>query len=203
MKQSLLTILRDKQTPLEDFRRAAYQLGRLLAYDIALHLKEQSIPIETPFAPTTGYSLAENILCVPILRSGVALLTPFLETFEKATVGFLGIRRDEKTANPISYYAKLPQISPSDTICILDPMIATGGTSILAIEKLLEQGALESQIHFIALVAAEASLNKLKKTYAKVTFHVVAPHESLSDDFWITPGLGDFGDRFFGTPKNA
>ena len=199
MKQSLLTILRDKKTPTENFRKTTHQLSSLLASEMAALLKEKDKRIKTPFEKIHGLQIAESIVLIPILRSGMALLPAFLDIFDNAKVGILGIKRDEETAIPIQYYTNIPTISLDDQVIILDPMIATGGTAKVAIETAQKSGASQEKIHFISLVGAKETLEKLKKSFPSITFHVVAPEESLSD-FWLVPGLGDFGDRFFKTP---
>ena len=180
-KERLLLVLRNRQTQMSSFRKTALELTKVLANEIK--------------AP-------KNVILVPVLRSGLAMLSPFLEAFPEALVGFLGMVRDEKTLKAHLYYEKLPPCEKGKTILLLDPMLATGGSTKLAILHLLEAGASEEKIQIVSIIGAKQGVQALKKTYPKVTLHLVAFDESLDAHGFIVPGLGDFGDRFFGTQLN-
>lgn len=199
MKELLLTILRNKETPVAKYREAAHKLGSLLAYESANFLEKGNITIETQLAKTEGFKFKNNIVLIPILRSGIALLDAFIRVFDSANVGFIGLRRDEKTAIASLYYDKLPKISPADDIILLDPMIATGGSGTEAIAILKKLGLKEEKMLFVAIIASKEGIEKIKNKFPKV--RIIVPHidNSLNSKKFIVPGLGDFGDRYFGT----
>ncbi|MBU1008042.1 uracil phosphoribosyltransferase [Candidatus Dependentiae bacterium] len=199
MKEALLTTLRNKKTSIAQFRQAAEKLGLILAAEAAQLLEQETISIETPLAKTEGGQFKNNLVLVPILRSGIALLNPFLHFFQRASVGFVGLQRDEKTAVAELYYYKMPPLSAQDDVILLDPMIATGGSAIDALNILKEKGAHEEKIVFVAIVAAPDGLERIKKAFPKIKIIVPAIDERLNNKKFIIPGLGDFGDRFFGT----
>lgn len=199
MKNLLLTILRDASTSRRNFRNAAQQLGHFLALETSKHLTATLKPIKTPIATTTGPVLAQKIILIPILRSGLILLPPFLYYFPESLVGFVGMKRDEATAKPYLYYKNLPKIDPADQVIILDPMIATGGTAAATISLLMEQGIKEEQIIFTSVICAPEGMTVVSAAHPKVTFIVAVEDEGLTSHYFITPGLGDFGDRYFGT----
>lgn len=177
-QEALLTTLRNPQTKPPLFRKTTTSLASLLAQE------------HRCISPT---------VLVPILRAGLALLPPFTSTFPNASIGILGIKRDENTALPHKYYEKLPTLSTTDLIFILDPMIATGGTARLAIKALLERGASPENITLISVIASEEGIRSVQHDYPQVVLHIVATDPALSDKKMIVPGLGDFGDRYFGT----
>ena len=197
----LLTILRNKKTTIERFRQISEKLGFVLANEVSKLLDKKKITIETPLAPTEGCKFENNIILVPILRSGIVLLNPFLKFFEQAKVGFVGLQRDEKTAIAELYYYKVPSISAQDDVILLDPMIATGGSAIDALKILKERGAKEEKIIFAAVIAATEGLERIKKTFPKIKIIIPEVDKELNDKKFIVPGLGDFGDRFFGTEE--
>ncbi len=199
MKDILLTTLRKKTTPIEQYRKAADQLASILASESDPFLLKKEQPIETPLGMTKGYSIEQTPILVPVLRSGLVLLTPFYQFYPSSPVGIIGIRREEKTATPHLYYSKLPSISHQDLIFLLDPMIATGGTASLSVQILLKAGALESKIILFSIIACVEGLAYFKNLHPKVQTHIVQIDEKLDPNKWIVPGLGDFGDRYFGT----
>lgn len=203
MKNSLLTILRDKNTSQDDFRIATRKLAAIMAAEASQKIIEEQIKIETTLAIAQGAQISQRICLVPILRSGVALLADFMYYFDKAIIGFLGMKRDEKTFQPYLYYENIPKLEKDDMIIILDPMIATGGSGSLAIKRILEKGAQEQNILFVSILAAPEGISKLKECYKKITIQSVAIDQKLNQDKYILPGLGDFGDRFFGTVKKT
>lgn len=199
MKESLLTILRNKETTLSDFRAATKKLSSLMASEIAKSLKQEKVLVKTTLASAQGYFLKEEVVLVPILRSGMALLPEFAYFFDRATIGFLGMKRNEETKKPFLYYENLPPINENKKILVLDPMIATGGSSTLALKILKEKGAFEKNLHLVGIIAALDGLQKVKKAFPKAHVHTVAVDKKLNKSKFIVPGLGDFGDRFFGT----
>lgn len=199
MKETLVTILRNKQTSMSKFRQAAEQLGLVLAHEVSTHLEKKPATIETPLASTQGVTFKNNIILVPILRSGIAMLTPFLQFFRQAAVGFVGLQRDEQTAIAELYYYKMPPMTDRDDVILLDPMIATGGSAIDALKILKDKGAREEKIIFAAVVAAPEGLERVQQAFPKIKIIVPAVDEKLNDKKFIVPGLGDFGDRYFGT----
>lgn len=199
MKESLLTILRDKGTTTVAFRQAANRLAELIAAEVATSITEEPTSVQTPFGQAKGAKIPHNVVLISILRAGAILLPAFLRLFPEAKVGFFGIRRDEKTAQPISYYDNLPSITNNDWVVVLDPMIATGGSALLAMEKLSKLEIHPSRIIFAGVIASAEGLQKLKTKYPYLTVKIVAEDPSLNPQKFITPGLGDFGDRYFDT----
>jgi len=199
MKELLLTILRDKKTSRAQFRHTTAQLAHVLAYEAAELLPHKEVNIETPISTYTGTKIAHSIVLIPILRSGLALLPGFLEFFIDAGVGCIGLKRDEETAKPRLYYCNLPPIGGKDNIIILDPMIATGGSGAAAIQILKDKGIKEENMLFMAVIASQAGVDHLKSQFPKLKVVVPAIDKTLNAQFFIEPGLGDFGDRYFGT----
>lgn len=199
MKTALLTVLRDKNTSLEVYRHTTHRLGSLLAAEVAAKLEKKSKSIETPLSPMEGTELASNIILIPILRAGMALLPPFMNLFPHASVGFFGIKRDEATAKPIEYYENIPKFSSKDSLIILDPMIATGGSAHVAVKKLLSKGAALSQIQIVGVVGATEGIAFLQSQHPGLQITVAGIDKELNSRKFIVPGLGDFGDRYFGT----
>lgn len=197
MRELLLTILCDKKTSTADFRKAANDLAVILANETAHCLEKQKISIRTPLAKTAGYKIKNNIVLVPILRAGLALLPEFSKTFPDASVGFIGLKRDEKTYEAKLYYKNLPQISLKDNVVILDPMLATGGSLVEAIKILKSAGAKEEKIIYVGVVSAPEGLSNLKKHFPKIRTIIAARDQKLNKHKYILPGLGDFGDRYF------
>lgn len=199
MKEILLTILRNKKTSSAEFRNAAQNLSIILAIEAGNLLAKEKITIQTPLAKTAGYKIKNNIVIVPILRAGLALLPVFLKTFESAKVGFIGLKRDEKTFESKLYYKNIPKISKNDNVIILDPMLATGGSACEAAEILKNSGAKEENMIFAGIVAASQGIAKLKKEFPKIKIIIAGYDKNLTKKKYISPGLGDFGDRFFQT----
>lgn len=200
MKDVLISTLRDKDLSIHKFRRAAGKLSFLLAGEVVDHLKREPVTVKTPLASAQGFKLKNQIVLVPILRSGIAMLYPFMQFFEHSTVGFVGLSRDEKTAIANLYYHKMPKVNPMNDVILLDPMIATGGSAISAIRIILESGALEEKIVFASIIAATDGIQAIKKEFPKLKMIVTQEDAELNDKKFIVPGLGDFGDRYFGTP---
>lgn len=199
MKNTILSLLRDKNTTVEEFRKAADQLGGLLSFDVVAALEKIEQKIQTPLTETTGYQIKQKVILVPVLRAGLALLYPFMRLFPTSPVGFVGIKRDEKTALPHLYYENFPKMQAGDVVVILDPMIATGGSGSLVVEMIKNQGIAESDIIYAGVIAAPEGISALSKTAPSMRVFCIEIDDHLNDQKFIMPGLGDFGDRYFGS----
>lgn len=199
MKKTLITILRNRNTSTEQFRQATDQLGRVLAIESDALFPKATMFVDTPLAHTHGVCFKHEFVLVPILRSGLVLLPPFLSFHPGASIGFIGMRRDEKTAIPELYYTNLPSFNQNNPILLLDPMIATGGSASLAVKVLKSAGAIEKQITLIAFIAAPEGITNFQRECPEVGLVVAQVDEGLDEQKRIIPGLGDFGDRYFGT----
>jgi uracil phosphoribosyltransferase len=199
MKDVLLSILRDKDISRATYRDVSHKLGCILAAEVAAHLDRESFEVATPLSKGEGFRFKNDIVLIPILRSGIVLLEPFMSFFPGSKVGFVGLRRDEKTAIPMLYYQNLPVIAPENDVLVLDPMIATGGSGSEAVKILIKAGIKEEKIIFVGVIAAPEGIEKLKSLFPKMTIVGPVVDEKLNDKKFIVPGLGDFGDRYFGT----
>jgi len=192
-----LTRLRDYRTAPPEFYRLVKELGALLAYEATIDLALVSTPIETPLKPTTGWNLAGGVGVVPILRAGLGLAEGFREVFPEVQVWHLGLRRDERTLEPIEYYNQIGRAENLQVCFSVDPMLATGGSAIDAINALKRIGV--PHLRYMCIIAAPYGLKKLHETHPDVPIYVAAVDEVLNDRGFIVPGLGDAGDRQFGT----
>lgn len=199
MKGNLITLLRDATTSLVDFRRATHKLASILAAEAATHLGYVEVTVQTPLASSRGVKYSRKLILAPVLRAGLALLPTFLSFFDDALVGVIGAQRDEATAIAYGYYCKLPKITADDDVIILDPMIATGGSADIAIQAILDAGAKEEHIMLASVISAPEGLASLALAFPKVRVLTAQIDEKLNSQKFILPGLGDFGDRFFGT----
>jgi uracil phosphoribosyltransferase len=201
LKRTLLSTLRDKSTNMEQFRDATERIAYILAYESSQCIKSKNIIVETQLGPSSGTVLDQKIVLVPILRSGLTLLRPFEKMYKNAKVGFIGLERNEETAIARKYYANLPKdISKDDFVIVLEPMLATGGSAIKSIEIIKEEyGVKEENILFATVVAATEGIKAVKTKYPKVKILPIAIDEKLNDKKFIVPGLGDYGDRYYGT----
>lgn len=195
----LLTTLRNKKTDIAQYRETAEKLALYLAGQTAKLLEKKEIKIETPIENTIGFTLKNDIVLVPILRSALALLPSFMKYYPYAKVGFVGLKRDEKTAIANLYYKNIPEIKKTDDIIILDPMIATGGSACDTIKIIKNMGIKEDKIIFVAVIGATDGINRVKKTFPKIKIICAQVDKKLNKNKYIIPGLGDFGDRYFGT----
>ena len=195
--QHKLTILREKGTGHEQFRQLLNQIAGLMAFEVSRDLPVRERPVETPVARTTGSELAAPTTIVPILRAGLAMMDGFLALFPEARVAHIGIYRDESTAKPVTYYAKMPGDIASGAAIVVDPMLATGGSAVHAVALLKERGV--ADIRLVCLVAAPEGVRAMHAAHPEVPLHVTAIDERLNERFYIVPGLGDAGDRIFGT----
>ena len=195
--QHKLTVMRDKRTGHEQFRQLLNQVTGLMAYDVCRNLPVRALSIETPITKMEGTALAAPTTIVPILRAGLAMMDGLLALFPEAHVGHVGIYRDEATARPVTYYAKFPNGIADGPVILVDPMLATGGSAAHAVSLLKEKGCRD--IRLMALVAAPEGIRALHAAHPDLPIHVAAVDERLNERFYIVPGLGDAGDRIFGT----
>ena len=192
----VLTHLRDKTTKPALFRTLSYQISLLLALEATRDLATVEKPIETPMEPTTGRVLAKPLVVVPILRAGLGMLQPFHDTFPDVSVGYVGLERDHTTAVARSYYCKLPPLTGT-RVLIVDPMLATGGSAVQAVDVVKAAGG--SEIVFVCIVASPEGVARLQAAHPEVPVHAGALDRALNARKYILPGLGDFGDRLYGT----
>lgn len=192
-----ITLLRDKRTSPEFFRAAVKRLSIVLAIEISKRFLLQEIEVETPLQKTKGYRLSQDIILIPILRAGLGMVNGFLEVIPEAKVGHIGMERNEKTLKPNSYYYKIPSTEGMTKIIILDPMLATGGSVTAAITKLKANGI--DNIVFVSLVSAPEGIKQVNEKHPEVEIFTAALDAGLNENGYILPGLGDAGDRTFGT----
>jgi uracil phosphoribosyltransferase len=195
--QHKLTLLRRAATEHKKFRELIRELAMLLGYEATADLRLSETTVETPLAMARGYKLEEEIGLVPILRAGLGMVDGIHEMIPGAQVWHLGIYRDEKTLRPVSYYNKLP-VEPTVQLClVLDPMLATGGSATAAVQVLKEWGV--SRIKYVGLIAAPEGIETLATAHPDLPIHLAAIDDHLNERGFIVPGLGDAGDRQFGT----
>lgn len=192
-----LSRLRDIKTEPKKFRELVREIAALLAYEATADLATMPRELETPLAKMTGQELQEKIGLVPILRAGLGLVEGFWELMPSAEVWHIGLYRDEHTLRPVSYYNKLP-LAPTVSVClILDPMLATGGSATATAEVLKKWGA--KRIKFVGLIAAPEGIKAMQDQHPDIDIHIAAIDDHLNERAYIVPGLGDAGDRQFGT----
>ena len=192
----VLTHLRDKTTKPALFRTLSYQIGLLLALEATRDLATVEKKIETPLEPFAGRVLAKPLAIVPILRAGLGMVQPFLDIFPDTSVGYVGLERDHTTAIARSYYCKLPPLD-GKRVLVVDPMLATGGSAVQAVGVVKAAGAKE--IIFVCIVSSPEGVAALQAAHPEVPIHTGAVDRTLNDRKYILPGLGDFGDRLYGT----
>lgn len=192
-----LTLLRNKETKPKKFRELVREITLLLTYEATADLGVMEINVETPMGTAVGYELADTIGLVPVLRAGLGMVNGIWEMMPGAEVWHIGLYRDERTLKPVSYYNKLPT-APTVQVClVLDPMLATGGSAAATIDILKNWGA--TRIKFVGLLAAPEGIATLRESHPDVPIYVAKIDERLNDVGFIVPGLGDAGDRQFGT----
>jgi uracil phosphoribosyltransferase len=192
----ILTHLRDKTTKPVLFRNLSYQLSLLLALEATRDLGTVEKKIETPLAPCTGRVLSRPLVVVPILRAGLGMLQPFQDIFPDISVGYIGLERDHETAVARSYYCKLPPVGDTRTI-VVDAMLATGGSAAQALSVVKEHGA--TDIRLVCIIGAPEGVETVTRAHPDVPIVLGVLDESLDSRKYIVPGLGDFGDRLYGT----
>jgi len=195
-----LTILRDKKTGTKDFRDIVNEIARLLAYEVSRDLPLEDVEVETPIMKTTQKQIAgKKVVIAPILRAGLGMVDGILDLIPAARVGHVGLYRDEETMEPVEYFIKMPNNLNDRHMYVVDPMLATGGSAIAAIDSVIERGANPKHIKFLCVVAAPEGVKALREAHPEVEIYTAAEDEKLNDDAYIIPGLGDAGDRLFGT----
>jgi len=195
--QHKLTYLRDKTVSHRPFRALLYQIAGLMVFEVTRTLPTEEIPVETPIERTTGRRLSAGITVVPVLRSGLGMAEGILEMMPEARVGHLGIVRDERTLKPTTYLQRLPRDLASGPVILVDPMLATGGSASEAVNILRAAGAVD--LRMICLVASPEGIRRLRTEHPDMTIYTAAIDRELNDHGYILPGLGDAGDRMYGT----
>lgn len=192
-----LTVLRQSHTGVRRFRELLWELTTLLAYEALADMMVNQISVSTPLDQAVGHVLAERLALVPVLRAGLGMVDPIWNLIPDAQVGHIGLYRDEETLQPVEYYCKLPPDSQVDLCLLLDPMLATGGSAVAACNILKRQGM--RRIKYLGLIAAPEGITRLRHAHPDVDIHIAAADCCLNDRGYIVPGLGDAGDRLFGT----
>ncbi|NKQ41426.1 MAG: uracil phosphoribosyltransferase [Sulfurovum sp.] len=192
-----MALLRDEKRSMPEFRKLLHEIGLLMAFDVTKNLQLEETVVKTPVAVTKAEKLEKHPVLVNILRAGIGMLNPFMEILPKSRVGFLGMNRDEETLQAHSYYNKIPMQALGNTVLLLDPMLATGGSALSALDFLKSKGV--TNVTFVCLVAAPEGVAAINKEYPNVTIYTAALDEKLNEKGYIVPGLGDAGDRIFGT----
>ncbi len=192
-----LSVLRDKTTNNHLFRTTLRRISSVMAFQVTHDLKLKAEIVQTPLEQTDGYKLAEQIIIVPVLRAGLGLVDGFLDFLPEAKVGHVGLYRNEETLKPVDYYSKFPPNLAESLVILLDPMLATGGSGAAAITFLKNKGA--KRIRFVTLLAAPEGVEKIQKAHPDVQVFTAVLDRQLNSHGYILPGLGDAGDRIFGT----
>lgn len=192
-----LTNIRKKETKTRDFYQHVGEIAGLMAFEISRDFPLKEIEIETPICKSIQYELSSEITIVPILRAGLGMVDGIRGMMPTAKVAFIGLYRDEETLEPVEYYAKFPKEIASSIVLVVDPMLATGGSAIAAIDMLKREGC--TNISYVGLVGAPEGVNNLQTAHPDINIYLAALDEKLNENGYIVPGLGDCGDRLFGT----
>ncbi len=192
----ILTHLRDRTTKPATFRTLSQQIGILLALEATRDMPVRTLPIQTPLEPFEGATLAKGLAVVPILRAGLGMLAPYTDLFPDVSVGYVGLERDHTTAIARTYYCKLPPVENRRVLCV-DPMLATGGSAVQALTMLKEAGA--TDLRLVCIVSAPEGVAIVEEAHPDVPIITAAIDRELNPSRYIMPGLGDFGDRLYGT----
>lgn len=192
-----LSILRDRRTNNHLFRTTLRRIASVMAFEVTHDLRLRRGTVRTPLEKTTGYTLADEIVIVPVLRAGLGLVDGFLDFLPEARVGHVGLYRNEKTLEPVDYYSKFPRVLSKGLVLLLDPMLATGGSGAAAISFLKRKGA--KRIRFVSLLAAPEGVRRITVAHPDVRIFSTVLDRQLNAHGYILPGLGDAGDRIFGT----
>jgi uracil phosphoribosyltransferase len=192
-----LTVLRRKETDTKEFRETLGEIAGLMAYEITRDLPLKDITIETPIGECTTQELARDVVLVPILRAGLGMVDGISNLIPSARIGHIGMYRDHITLEPMTYYSKFPDNLPDAVVMVLDPMLATGGSSTDAIQVLKDYGA--KTIKLVCIVGAPQGVERIMRDHPDVQIFLAGMDEKLNDQGYIVPGLGDAGDRLFGT----
>lgn len=192
-----LSLIRDEKTGTKDFRETVAEIGMLMAYEVTRDLPTVEIDVKTPVGVAHCSKLEKDVVIVPILRAGLGMVEGISKLIPTAKVGHIGLYRDEKTLEPHEYYAKFPPCIQSSTVLVVDPMLATGGSVVHAISILKKRGV--TDISYVGLVGAPEGVKRLQREHPDVNIFLAALDKNLNEDGYIVPGLGDAGDRLFGT----
>ncbi|MBP5625202.1 MAG: uracil phosphoribosyltransferase [Lachnospiraceae bacterium] len=196
--QHKIGYIRRKDTGTKDFRQTISEIAQLICYEATRDLELSDVEIETPICKTTVKELkGKKMAIVPILRAGLGMVDGMLTLIPTAKVGHIGLYRDPETHEPVEYYCKLPADCNEREVFVVDPMLATGGSSVAAIQMLKDKGC--KKIHFMCIIAAPEGIERMKEAHPDVDMYVGALDDHLNDHAYIVPGLGDAGDRIFGT----
>lgn len=196
--QHKIGYIRRKDTGTKDFRQTIGEIAMLICYEATRNLSLKDVEVETPICPTIAKELkGKKMAIVPILRAGLGMVDGMLSLIPAAKVGHIGLYRDPETLSPVEYYCKLPADCAEREVFVVDPMLATGGSSVVAIQMLKDKGC--KKIHFMCIIAAPEGVKKMQEAHPDVNIYVGALDEKLNDHGYIVPGLGDAGDRIFGT----
>ena len=198
--QHKLTMIRQKDCGTKVFREVVNEISMLMAYEVSRDLPLEDVEIETPLVKTTLKTLAgKKVAIIPILRAGLGMVDGILELIPAAKIGHVGMYRDHDTLQPVEYFVKLPSDISERQLFVVDPMLATGGSAVAAIDALLKRGAHPQSIKFCCLVAAPEGVKVLHEAHPEIDIYAAALDERLNENGYILPGLGDAGDRLFGT----
>ena len=198
--QHKLTMIRQKDCGTKVFREVVNEISMLMAYEVSRDLPLEDVEIETPLVKTTLKTLAgKKVAIIPILRAGLGMVDGILELIPAAKIGHVGMYRDHDTLQPVEYFVKLPSDISERQLFVVDPMLATGGSAVAAIDALLKRGAQPNSIKFCCLVAAPEGVETLRSAHPEIDIYAAALDERLNENGYILPGLGDAGDRLFGT----
>lgn len=198
--QHKLTMIRQKDCGTKVFREVVNEISMLMAYEVSRDLPLEDVEIETPLVQTTLKTLAgKKVAIIPILRAGLGMVDGILELIPAAKIGHVGMYRDHDTLQPVEYFVKLPSDISERQLFVVDPMLATGGSAVAAIDALLKRGAHPRSIKFCCLVAAPEGVKVLQEAHPEIDIYAAALDERLDENGYILPGLGDAGDRLFGT----
>ena len=196
--QHKLTLLRDKRTPTKDFKQLAGEIAMLMAYEVTKDLPLEAVELDTPLEHTRGVQVAgKKLTLVPILRAGLGMVEGIAQLIPSARVGHIGLYRDHNTLQPVDYYFKIPSGEQDRAFFVLDPMLATGGSAVAAVKALKKAGA--TRVRFLCLVAAPEGVKAMLAAHPDVPVYAAALDRQLNQHGYILPGLGDAGDRLFGT----
>ena len=195
--QHKLAIMRNVETGHKKFRELATEITQFICYEALKNIEVREIEVQTPLALARCHTIDTDLVVVPILRAGVGMLEGILELVPSARVGFVGLYRDEETKQPVAYYDRFPPQTVNGTCIVIDPMLATGGSTVAAIDLIKQCGA--SKIIVICIVTCPEGLALVESEHADVTVYAAAIDDRLDDNKYIVPGLGDAGDRLFGT----
>ncbi len=192
-----LTVLRHRDTAWPDFRHALFECAAILAVEVARELPVREVEVQTPLETTHGARLSAQVVVVPVLRAGLGMVDGFLRLLPEARVGHLGMARDERAHKPVDYYSRLPPGLADSWVFVLDPMLATGGSAVNALDHLKSSGA--TRLGLVCLVAAPEGIAAVADAHPEVRIWTAAVDRGLDHNAYIRPGLGDAGDRVFGT----